>query len=155
MERLEKGLLDMGLLLGPVQYDKYDYFPLKHMDAFGLLMPGDCPLAAKELIAQEDLRSVPMILPAQSGTVVPEVHSLNVVATYNLIYNATFMVEHGIGCALCLENLLSIAPGRNLMFRPIDPPIKVEAYIVTKKYQTFSAAAKLFLERLKEELEEM
>lgn len=155
VERLEKGLLDMGLLLGPAQYEKYDYLPLKHTDAFGLLMPGDCPLAEKEVVDQEDLKDVSLILPAQSGTVVPDIHSLNVVATYNLIYNATFMVEHGMGCALCLENLLDLVPGRSLVFRPIDPPLRVEAYIVTKKYQTFSAAAKLFLERLKEELEEM
>jgi len=30
--------------------------------------------------------------------------SMNVVATYNLIYNATYLVEHGIGSALCLDS---------------------------------------------------
>lgn len=60
--------------------------------------------------------------------------ALNVVATYNLIYNATFMVEHGIGYALCLDRLVN-TEGRNLAFRPIIPELSVDLYIVTKKYQ--------------------
>lgn len=73
---------------------------------------------------------------------------LNVVATYNLIYNATFLVEHGIGYALCLDRLVN-TQGRNLTFRPITPELSVDLYIVTKKYQTFSPAVKVFLEELK------
>ena len=74
--------------------------------------------------------------------------ALNVVDTYNLIYNATFLVEHGIGYALCLDRLVNTI-GRNLTFRPISPELSVGLYIVTKKYQAFSPAAKAFLEEIK------
>lgn len=68
--------------------------------------------------------------------------------TYNLIYNATFLVEHGIGYALCLDRLVN-TKGRNLTFRPIVPELSVDLYIVTKKYQTFSPAVKAFLEEFR------
>ena len=79
--------------------------------------------------------------------------SLNIVATYNLIYNATFMVEQGMGYAFCLGNLVSTDGNRNLAFRPFSPDLKIDLFIVTKKYQTFSPAAKIFLSYLREKLQ--
>nr|WP_286172702.1 LysR substrate-binding domain-containing protein [Acetanaerobacterium sp. MSJ-12] len=75
--------------------------------------------------------------------------ALQVVATYNLIYNATFLVERGIGYALCLEGLVN-TQGRDLAFRPIESELSVGLYIATKKYQTFSPAVKAFLEQIRE-----
>ncbi len=155
LERIDKGLVDMGLLLGPVRQEKYDYLNIHQKDVYGLLMPKDSELAMQESINIDQLKNLPMILADQTfyghqdldwfGT---DYSVLNVVATYNLIYNATFMVEHGIGYALCFDRLVNIK-GRNLVFRPISPELSVDLYIVTKKYQTFSPAAKLFYERIK------
>ena len=159
MERLDKGLLDLGLLLGPMQHEKYDYLNLARSDSYGLLMPRDCPLAEKETVSFDDLQRLPLIASAQaySGRQRLELFgeifdTLNIVATYSLIYNATFMVEQGMGYALCLANLVNTEGGRNLTFRPLSPALKVDLFIVTKKYQTFSPAAKLFFNRLREEL---
>ena len=75
---------------------------------------------------------------------------MNIVATYNFIYNATFMVEKDIGYALCLANLVNTEGSRNLKFRPLIPEMSVDLYIVTKKYETFSSAVKLFINKIKE-----
>ncbi|MDY4277561.1 MAG: LysR family transcriptional regulator, partial [Faecalicoccus sp.] len=72
-----------------------------------------------------------------------------IVATYNLIYNATFMVEQGLGYALSIDKLVNTT-GRNLVFKRIEPEISVDLYIVTKKYRTFSPATKVFLQRIKD-----
>ncbi len=153
LERLDIGLADMGLLLGPIRQERYDYLNLHKKDVFGLLMPKDCELTAQHFINIDQLKSLPMILPEQifSGHQGLEWFGwdvLRIVATYNLIHNATFMVEHGIGYALCLDRLVN-TEGRNLAFRPITPELSVDLYIVTKKYQTFSPAAKMFLERIR------
>ena len=160
MERLDKGLLDLGLLLGPMQHEKYDYLNLARSDSYGLLMPRDCPLAEKETVSFDDLQRLPLIASAQaySGRQRLELFgeifdTLNIVATYSLIYKATFMVEQGMGYALCLANLVNTEGSRNLTFRPLSPALKVDLFIITKKYQTFSPAAKLFFNRLREELE--
>lgn len=156
LERLDKGLVDMGLLLGPMRQEKYDYLNIHKKDIYGLLMPIDCDLAQQEAVNIDQLKSLPMILSEQTFSGHQDLEwfgadysVLNVVATYNLIYNATFLVEHGIGYALCLDRLVN-TQGRNLTFRPITPELSVGLYIVTKKYQTFSPAVKAFLEKLKQ-----
>lgn len=155
LERLDKGLVDMGLLLGPIRQEKYDYLNLHLKDTFGLLLPKNCPLAAQETISIEQLKTLPLILSEQTFSGHQELEwfgvdqaALHIVATYNLIYNATFMVEKGLGYALCLDKLVA-TQGRDLTFRPITPDLSIDLYIVTKKYQTFSPAVKAFLAQLK------
>lgn len=70
-----------------------------------------------------------------------------IVATYNLLYNATHLVEQGIGYAFCLDGLAD-TKSRNLTFRPFVPPLEVGIVAVTKKYQPFSPAAKVFMEQM-------
>lgn len=159
LERLDKGLVDMGLLLGPLHQEKYDYLNLHQKDTFGLLIPKGCELAKQEAVNIDQLKALPLILAEQTFSGHQDLEwfgsdysVLNVVATYNLIYNATFMVEHGIGYALCLDRLVN-TEGRNLTFRPIIPELSVDLYIVTKKYQTFSPAVKAFLELIRKNRE--
>ncbi|MCM1330915.1 MAG: LysR family transcriptional regulator [Ruminococcus sp.] len=153
--RLDKGLADMGLLLGPIRQEKYDYLNLHLKDVFGLLMPKDCPLAEQEAVNIDQLKNLPLILAEQTFQGHQELEwfgsdesVLNVAATYNLIYNATFLAERGIGYALCLDGLVN-TEGRNLTFRPIVPELSVGLYIVTKKYRTLSPAAKAFFDVIK------
>ena len=155
LERLDKGLVDMGLLLGPIRQEKYDYLNIRQQDTFGLLMPKDCPLAAQKSVTMDQLKTLPLILAEQTFLGHQELEwfgadhtSMNIVATYNLIHNATFLAERGIGYVLCIDSLVN-TQGRNLTFRPIVPKLTVDLYIVTKKYQTFSPAAKTFLEELR------
>lgn len=160
LERLDKGLLDAGLLLGPMQQEKYDYINIFKSDIYGLLMPRDCSLAERQTVSVADLYNIPLIFSAQTYAGHQRLEwfgvdydSLNIVATYNLIYNATFMVEQGMGYAFCLGNLVSTDGNRNLAFRPFSPDLKIDLFIVTKKYQTFSPAAKIFLSYLREKLQ--
>lgn len=154
LERLYKGLVDMGLLLGPIRQEKYDYLNIRKKDVYGLLMPKDCPLASQEVINIDQLKTLPLIMAEQTFSGHQDLEwfgsdptVLNVVATYNLIHNATFLVEHGIGYALCLDKLVNTR-GRNLTFRPVMPELSVDLYIVTKKHQVFSPAVKAFLEMI-------
>lgn len=154
LERLDKGLLDIGLLLGPLFHEKYDYMSLGMYDYFGLLVPNDSPIAEKTVISWEELKELPILITYQTATGAHnmggfDVCSLNVVGSYNLATNVTYMVEEGLGYALTLANLVNTA-GRNLKFIPIEPDVKIEAFIVTKKYSYFSKAARLLFSRLRE-----
>ena len=147
IERLDKGLLDMGFLLEPEITPRYDYKKLPLREAWGILMRKDSPFA--------ELADLPLIMPSQASNsgriktyfveakVIP-----HVVSTYNLIYNAGLMVEAGIGYALCIDELINTAGSHPLTFRPLSPQFYSDVYLFTKKYQVFSKAAKLFLNRL-------
>lgn len=153
-ERLDSGLLDFGILVGETDMAEYDYLPLPVADVWGLLMRKDSPLAEKKVISKEDLTGLPLILSQQSlssnelsGWYGGAFGESNAVATYNLIYNAAFMVTEGFGYAVTLDRLVNTS-GSNLCFRPFSPRLEARLNIVWKKHREFSKATGLFLEKL-------
>lgn len=156
-ERLDKGLLDFGILIEPADMKKYDYIRLPATDTWGLLMPKDCPLAAQTTIRSKDLLDIPIITSRQtltsnifSGWLGTNYEKLNIVATYNLVYNASLMVDEGMGFALCLDKLVNTSEESRLCFRPLEPRMESHLNIVWKKYQLFSGAAERFLSKVQE-----
>lgn len=154
-ERLDRGLVDFGILLGDMDKTKYDYMKLPMKDTWGVLMRRDCPLAQKETLSPSDLWEVPLILSRQVENktelyrwLQKQPEELRCVATYNLIYNASLMVEEGMGYAFTLDKLVNTA-GTDLCFRPLTPKLELGMYLVWKKSQRFSKAAELFLESLR------
>lgn len=152
-ERLDKGLLDFGIVIEPFDMKKYNYIRLPVMDTWGLLMRKDHPLAEKENITPDDLWDIPVITSNQtlvsnefSGWLGKDFEKLNIVTTYNLVYNASLMVDEGLGCALCLDKLINTTGDSRLCFRPLSPRFEVNLDIIWKKYQVFSSAAEKFLE---------
>lgn len=157
-ERLDKGLLDFGVLLGDIDKAKYNYMELPMKDTWGILMRRDSPLAEKEAIGPRDLWDRPLILSRQVDNkselyrwLKKEPTELHTVATYNLIYNASLMVDEGMGYAFTLDKLVNTT-GSNLCFRPLSPRLELGMYLVWKKSQIFSRATELFLEQLQEQL---
>lgn len=160
-EKLDKGLLDFGVLIQPVDLSKYDNIPLPDKDIWGVVMRKDNPLAKKKYIELEDLKGVPLINSRQAMRKTAgrnefiewfegEFENMNTVATINLVYNATVMVKAGIGCAVTLDKLVDTSQESLLCFRPLKPKLESGLDIVWKKYQVFSPAADLFLKKLKE-----
>lgn len=160
MEKLDKGLIDFGLLVGPVDVSRYDYMRLPISDIWGVLMRKDSSLAGKDVICAEDLWDKPLIVSHQaySGRDVSawlgrDTHKLNVVMTYNLIYNAAHFVKTGVGYAITLDKLINTTGDSDICFRPLYPILEAGLCIVWKKYQVFSRASKEFLSLLKNEWE--
>lgn len=158
-ERLDKGLLDFGIMIEPADIKKYDYIPLPARDSWGLLMRKDSPLASLDAISPENLSAIPLLTSRQSsvsnglsGWMKRDLDQLHIVATYNLIYNASLMVEEGLGYALCLDKLINTAGNSNLVFKPLSPPLRVGLNVVWKKYQFFTKASEKFLHCLQESL---
>ncbi len=158
-ERLDKGLIDFGILIEPADLSKYDYIRLPLSDIWGVLMRRDSPLAEKEFIMPQDLRGLPLICPRnidKPNHIIREWLGLkeepNVAATYNLIYNASLMVEEGMGYALGLDKLINTGGGCDLCFKPLFPRLESHLDIAWKKYQIFSKAAQIFLKNLRERL---
>ena len=157
-ERLDKGLLDFGLLI-ELNPHKYESLRLPASDTWGVLMRADSPLAARKSIKPKDLWNVPLITSRQSlhAGKIPkwigrDFDKLNVAATYNLVFNASLMVREGMGYALCLDKLVNTSGSSPLCFKPLSPGLESNLYIVWKKDQVFSRASGLFLEKLRLEL---
>lgn len=157
MEQLDKGLIDFGIVFGRPDLKKYDSLKLPSKDIWGVLMPKDSPLADKDTISPEDLWDKPLILSQQEangGEVMQWMKKkpshLNIVSTYNLLFNASLLVEEGLGYAICFDNIIHTSQNSNLCFRPLAPELTTEMSIIWKKYQVFSKPAEKFLSALKE-----
>ncbi len=158
-EKLDKGLLDFGILIQPIDLSKYDNITIPHKDVWGVIMRNDSPLASKEAITIEEIKDRPIIASRQMSKKYSaasgfldwfgnDFENLNIVATYNLIYNAAIMVQEGIGYAITLDKLVNTTGNTSLCFRPLSPKLESGLDVVWKKYQLFSPAAKIFLDKI-------
>lgn len=157
-EKLDKGLLDFGIFIEPAGILKYDYIKIPAKDTWGVLMRRDSKLAKNQFITKKDLINLPLICSRQPLYNRPsdnkflewfqsDFDKVNIVATYNLIYNASIMVKSGIGYAVCLDKLIN-TNGSSLCFVPLKPKLESELNIVWKKGQVFSPASRIFLDTL-------
>lgn len=152
-DRMERGLLDIGLFSEPAEISKYEFIRMPVKETWGILVRGDSPLAAKEAVRPEDLAEVPL-LTAKRELVQNELvnwfgdysERMEIIMTYNLLYNAAMMVKQGIGAALCLklENQFE-----NLCFVPLSPQLELGSVLAWKKNQVFSPAASAFIRHVK------
>ena len=156
-ERLDKGLIDFGIFIEPFDLSKYEYLRLPLYDTWGVLMRKDSPLAEKAFITPEDLWDKPIIRSRQSigKNKVSEWfkkgdEELNIVATGNLLYNMSLLVEEGLGYAVSLDKIINTSGNSNLCFRPLFPELISHLDIAWKKYQVFPKCAEIFLKRLRE-----
>lgn len=159
-ERLDSGLLDFGVLISPADISKYNSIKLPSKATWGFAIPASDPLAAKESLTRTDLQS-PSLIISQRAQIqnllaswmkcAPE--KLPISATFDLIHNAALLAEEGLGYIFTIDNLISgTIKDSSLVFRPLSPSINSDIYLVWKRYQVFSKASELFLERIRQEL---
>lgn len=156
MEGLNKGLIDFGIIFGDVDLTKYEAVETSYSDIWGVLMRKDSKLAKKKTISPKDLQDKPLILSAQeslSRWLGTKADKFNVVATYNLLFNASLLVEENFGYALGYDKIINTSGNSCLCFRPLTPRLESPMRILWKKYQVFSKPAEKFLEILKKDLE--
>ena len=157
-ERLDKGLLDFGVVIDPVDISKYDDVKLRGKDTWGIIMRQDDELAKFEAIRKEDIIKRKLIISRQLLTnddehfkkwSTKDYDELDIVATYNLLYNASILVKEKVGIALTLDRLVDTSKENGLTFRALTPTLNSELSLIYKKYQVFSKAAELFLKMIK------
>ncbi|MCD8384170.1 MAG: LysR family transcriptional regulator [Clostridiales bacterium] len=152
-EDLDKGLLDFGILFGEIDSSKYESLKVPYTERFGVLMRRDDPLARKETITSEDLQGKPLIVsrqPLGDSSMLRGLEERQVVATYNLLFNGSIMVEEGMGYAICFDHIINVSGDSPLCFRPLEGQPEIEMHVVWKKYQVFTRAGQKFLEKLRE-----
>lgn len=152
-EKIDRGNIDLGILLEPVEVAKYNFLRLPCFETWGVAMREDWPLAQKEAVATEDIQGLPIIIPRRT-IVIAEIakwlgmdeDGLNIVASHNLPTNGLLLARQGIGCLICVEGSFSIRPMEGLCFRPFLPERTTGHVLAWKKNRVFSQATMRFLE---------
>lgn len=150
-DRLDRGLLDFALIFTDFDKESYHYLPSSSKEIFGVIMRKDCDLAEKEFITIKDLNDKPLIVSRANGLQLfnsSQVRHMQVAATYNLLYNASLMVEDGIGYAISFDHLIDTSERSPLCFRPLSPEISVTPTLIWKRDQKLSIVSQLFIDTL-------
>ncbi|MDO4943839.1 MAG: LysR family transcriptional regulator [Ruminococcus sp.] len=158
-EQMDKGLVDIGLLLEPVNVENYEYIRLDIKERYVALMRPDDPLAEKEYVTAKDLADKPIILPRRNS-IKNEIanwfggcyKNLNVLFTSNLATNGAIMVSNGLGYSLAVEGSVSLWDKNKIVTRPLYPEISVGSVIAWKRSQPFSPAATRFIGHMRKSL---
>ncbi|NHM15104.1 LysR family transcriptional regulator [Eggerthellaceae bacterium zg-887] len=154
--KLDAGLVDFGLLLGTEGPDRYERMALPAFDTWGLLMRADDPLADRRLVRPADVERLPLIVSRQtsgggmlSTWLGRDLASCNIVGTYNLLYNASLMVEAKLGYAVCLDGIVATDGTSGFAFRPFSPTLRQNMHLVWKRGAKLSRAARAYLDAVK------
>lgn len=156
LEQLDRGLIDFGVIFNKADPTKYHSILLPEQDIWGVLMRRDSPLSLKPYITPEDLWAQPLIISQRMIEDSPFLHwikkeadQLNIVATYNLLYNAALMVEAGFGYAFGIDKIIHTAEDSPLCFRPLSPSATGQLNIIWKRHQVYSKPVRLFVEQIR------
>ncbi len=156
IEQLDKGLIDFGIVFGSVDHTKYNSVEMPFKDTWGVLMRMDSPLAAKTAVSPKDLWDKPLIVSQQEENqgaltdwMQKEISELEIIASYNLLFNASLMVEEGLGYAIGFDKIINTSDTSILCFRPLTPKREAGMSMIWKKYQIFSKASEKFMDEIK------
>lgn len=156
-ERIERGLLDVGFLLEPVDVSKYEFVRIPIREEWGVLVSEGSKLAQKTSVTPQDLADKSLLF-ARRDLVKRELMNwfgsyaddLNIVACGNLPFNLSMLVQQGMGAYLSIRKSCQYD---GVCFRPLSPKLESNVVLAWKKNQAMSPAAQKLLEEAKRYIE--
>lgn len=155
---LHSGLTDFGVFVGKADTLGYSAIKLKQKDVWGLLTHVDGPFAGKNCIEASDLIGVPLLCSEQSfkrnefdGWLNNLRHDLNIVGTFNLLYNAYVLASAGVGHVLALGGVINPSPASGLVWLPLHPKLECDIVVAWNRSRNLSPATNRLIALLKEE----
>lgn len=155
-EQMEKGLIDIGVLLEPINIEKFDFIRLAGKERWVVLMRPNAPLADKEAVSARDLENLPIILPRRTNVqneltnwLGDSFQTMQVLFTSNLSTNSAIMVQKGLAYSIVIEGSVPFWDKEKIAYRPLCPELTANSVLAWKKQQPFSLAATKFIEHMK------
>ena len=159
-DRMDRGLTDIGLLLEPINMDKYDFIRLNQKEKWVVAMHPDAPLAQKEFVIAKDLEELPLILPYRlnvrselANWFGDSYEKLNAIFKSNLPSNSLIMVHNHFAYALIVSGSIELWDKDKVTCRPLYPELTATSVLAWKRHQPFGRAAEKFIEYLKKSLQ--
>lgn len=154
-DRIDSGLLDFGILMEPVDLERYDFVRLPFFEEWGALVSVHAPLAQKGSLRPRDLESIPLIYSGRT-IVQNEINSwlqdsadrLTILATYDLISNAVSFAADDLGAVIVSRGAYGTHQDERVRFLPFAPTLRTGTVLVWKKHQLFSSLLNRFLEQV-------
>ncbi|MDY4670116.1 MAG: LysR family transcriptional regulator [Oliverpabstia sp.] len=154
-EMMNKGLVDIGVFMEPIDTEGLDYIRMKESDHWVVGMRPDDPLAEKEFIEKEDILEKPLILPERIGVQSElanwfgkDFSRLQIAFTSNLGTNAGVMAVNDLGYPVSIEGAAKYWKESILVQRRLFPEISANTVIAWRRDIPYSQAVKRFIEEI-------
>lgn len=161
-EKLDQGIIDIGILSEPVDIEKYEFIRLPQRERWGILVSKQHPLANKDTVTKEDLLTIPLIN-TKRPIVQKEIanwfkdyyQQLHFIATYNLLSNTISLAAKGIGSVITIEGAFYVHSNENVKFIPFYPELSTGTVLVWKKSTKLPLLLCKFIEQVQISLNEL
>lgn len=154
-EMMNKGLVDIGMFMEPVNTEGFDYIRIKDSDHWVVGMKPDDPLAMKQYIEKKDLLGKPLILPERMGVQSElanwfgkDFSKLNISFTSNLGTNSGVMAANGLGYPVSIEGATKYWRNDILVQRRLYPEITSGTVIAWRRNIPYSQAVRRLIEEI-------
>ena len=155
-EMMNKGLVDVGLFMEPVNTEGLEYIRITDSDHWVVGLRPDDPLVKKDFIEKEDLIDKPLILPERTGArsllanwFGKDFHRLHVAYTSNLGTNAGILASKGAGYPVSLEGAGRYWREDLLIQKRLYPEITSNTVVAWRRNIPNSPVVNKFIEEIK------
>lgn len=158
--KIDEGSLDFGITMGQSNLSNYDSLTLPEKNEYGIVINKNHPLANKDSVTMEDIEKYPIVISARTQTsnsfrdFVGDDSKLNIVATINLGYNINYLLKEGNYCFFSYINFGREVIDSDLVYKRFSSPYMENNRLIWRKNVELSNVGQLFLDRLKNSIEE-
>ncbi len=157
-DRLDQGLLEVGLVSTPINAAKYHYLRLPIDDHWGVAVPETSIFRHQKSVSIDELKDQSVIVPHRqlvktelNDWLSPANGNLKIAGEYNLLTNATALAAAGLGLLICIEGV-ALPTASQLKFIPFEPEHLLEHFLIWRKGVPLSDPAAALIKFLKSQL---
>ncbi|MBM6614872.1 LysR family transcriptional regulator [Desemzia sp. RIT804] len=151
-DRIVKGIVELGVLIEPINLTKYNTLNFDNPEPWGLLVHKNNPLAEKTTIQPEDLENQSLFISVRAPVIKQlsnwygnDIQSLNIIGHYNLLSNVALLVEKEVGAAISTRGAAIQQISKGTKFIPLDPSFTSSSHLVWKKQRILSPTVEQFI----------
>lgn len=155
-DRLDKGLVDLALLLEPIDANKYEQLRLAHAERWGLVVSVESPIATQPAIEPTDLPNIPLIISSRQAVQQLlgnwsqlNLDELKIKGHFNLIFNVLPLVQRGFGAALTIEGVIDSKNHEGVRFIPFSPRVQTHTVLTWRKNRLQTPITRAFIQSFK------
>jgi DNA-binding transcriptional LysR family regulator len=152
-DEMERGLIDVGLLLEPIDMDKYEYIRIHVPERYVAIVRKEDPLAQFESINIQQLAGRDLLLPSRAGVQNELISWLQdsydpkrIRFSSNLPMGFMMMLEHQNIVAFAVEGSVAMYNKSQIKVVPFQNGIVRQPVLAWKRNQPFTQATKTFIE---------
>ncbi len=152
-QRIDSGLLDIGLFLEPVDKEKFEYLKMGEGEHWVACMAPDNPLSRQQFVTASDLGNRALLLPSRLGVQSELAHWFgsefeNIDARFvsSVGVNGQLLVKKGFAVSVTTEGHAKYLDGRYFVYRPLRPAITSGVVLAWKRDVARGAAARAFID---------